>query len=62
MPAIASLPASLACPSQDVLQEHRLAYRTPFRKPLHFIVITVTTVMLPISIGFFGDGTYAELS
>jgi hypothetical protein len=31
---------------------------TAIRKKLYFIVITVTTVILPISIGFLHDGPY----
>jgi hypothetical protein len=28
----------------------------PFRKPLHFIVMSVTAVTLPIPMGFYRDG------
>jgi hypothetical protein len=34
----------------------------PFRQPLHFIVITVTTVALPVSMQFLRDDPYVEPS
>jgi hypothetical protein len=41
-----------------------MAGEYPFREGLHFIIMTVTivtTVTLPVSMGFHRDGPYVEL-
>jgi hypothetical protein len=47
-------------PAQGMTFGLRRERRTAFRKRLHFIVITVTIVTLPVSMTFYRDGPFAE--